>query len=171
MADVITQERLTELFDYNKTTGHFTYKKSTAACVRVGQRAGYCRSNAYRYIKIDYKHYPEHKLAFMIMGVPVPYEIDHINAIKSDNRWENLRGCTKSQNEHNKSLTKNNTSGIKGLSYQAKEGMWRATIKLNSKPYYKLIKAPRDCEETKKLLELWLITTREQLHGEFANHG
>lgn len=43
--------------------------------------------------------------------------IDHINRIKTDNRIENLRFVTAVQNNTNKGLISNNTSGYTGVSY------------------------------------------------------
>ena len=42
-------------------------------------------------------------------------EIDHINNIKTDNRLDNLRWVNRSQNNHNKRIQKNNTTGYKNI--------------------------------------------------------
>lgn len=56
--------------------------------------------------------------------------VDHINLDALDNRRENLRKCAKAENCRNSALSKNNTSGFKGVS-STKEGNWRASIMLN----------------------------------------
>lgn len=43
-----------------------------------------------------------HRVAFTLMGVPLPHEVDHINGNRSDNSWANLRPATRQQNEYNK---------------------------------------------------------------------
>ena len=48
--------------------------------------------------------------------------IDHINKNKTDNRMENLRWCTQSINMRNRHIHSNNTSGIKGISFN--NGYW-----------------------------------------------
>jgi hypothetical protein len=58
---------------------------------------------------------------------------DHINLVKSDNRKFNLRAANKSQNEMNKLIGSNNTSGIKGVWYKKRDNKWVAEIMLNGK--------------------------------------
>jgi len=64
-----------------------------------------------------------------------PNEIDHINRIKDDNRWENLRSVPTMINSRNKSL-QNNSSGVKGVRYVNETDRWRADIFLAGKVYY-----------------------------------
>lgn len=59
--------------------------------------------------------------------------IDHINHNKLDNRRSNLRYATRSQNEMNKQIQKNNTSGFRGVSWAANVGKWRSCITLQGK--------------------------------------
>jgi hypothetical protein len=55
--------------------------------------------------------------------------VDHINMNPLDNRRENLRIVTKSQNMQNRKKQSNNTSGHKGVSWSKKDKKWRATIR------------------------------------------
>lgn len=55
--------------------------------------------------------------------------IDHINHDTLDNRRENLRACSQSQNMFNRSrLPKNNTSGICGVKYSESRKKWITRI-------------------------------------------
>ena len=60
-------------------------------------------------------------------------EIDHIHGIKSrnDNRKSNLRLATHSQNNINKDKASNNTSGVKGVTWDKRTGKWRVRITIN----------------------------------------
>ena len=51
----------------------------------------------------------------LVMGSPEGMDIDHINGNGLDNRKENLRACTRSQNAMNKKLRSDSTTGYKGV--------------------------------------------------------
>lgn len=57
--------------------------------------------------------------------------VDHINCNKSDNRLENLRFATGSENQQNRVLNLNNTSGVKGVNFDRKSGKWLARIQID----------------------------------------
>lgn len=65
----------------------------------------------------------------LILGDPDSPVIDHINRNKLDNRKENLRACTYSKNNHNRSLHKGKTSKHRGVSF--KRGKWQVVIRVN----------------------------------------
>ena len=56
--------------------------------------------------------------------------IDHKNGNIFDNRKENLRKCTNSENQMNASISKRNTSGYKGVSWDKNLNKWRVCIKI-----------------------------------------
>lgn len=59
--------------------------------------------------------------------------VDHISGNTLDNRRENLRRGTQSQNMANRGPTKSNTSGLKGVSFDQSRGKWIAMIGINGK--------------------------------------
>lgn len=59
--------------------------------------------------------------------------IDHININSLDNRKENLRIVTKSQNSRNVNKRKTNTSGYKGVTWYELLKKWKAQINFNKK--------------------------------------
>jgi hypothetical protein len=61
------------------------------------------------------------------------YVIDHINGDGLDNRRENLRLANSAQNAWNSRIAKNNTSGFKGVTFNKREGRWRAKISHDGK--------------------------------------
>ena len=59
--------------------------------------------------------------------------VDHINGDRLDNRKCNLRLCTHVQNIYNCGMSKNNTSGFKGVYWHKRSKAWRAKICHNRK--------------------------------------
>ena len=74
------------------------------------------------------------KLHRLVTGVTDPYyDVDHKHGKSSrhDNRKSNLRVCTPSQNQMNRGLLPNNTSGVPGVSWHKRDKVWRAYITAN----------------------------------------
>lgn len=71
----------------------------------------------------------------LIMDAPDGLDVDHKHGSDSkyDNRKENLRLATTSQNTINRIMSKNNTSGVVGVSWHKKSKKWRAYIGINNK--------------------------------------
>lgn len=59
--------------------------------------------------------------------------VDHKNRNKTDNRKENLRECTRSQNGMNRDIYSNNKTGVTGVYYRKDNGKYSALIKDNGK--------------------------------------
>jgi hypothetical protein len=68
-----------------------------------------------------------------ILDAPKGYDVDHINGNGLDNRRSNIRLATRSQNNYNKGLQLNNTSGYKGVYWVPKKKRWRVVIHVNKK--------------------------------------
>lgn len=70
----------------------------------------------------------------VILNTPKEMVSDHINGDGLDNRRDNLRICTQSNNCMNRSQQKG-TSKYKGVSLHSKEGKWKSRIKTKGKIY------------------------------------
>ena len=120
---MITQKQLKALFDYNPETGAFI-RKLTGLEEYVIDAYGYKRIWARGTTR------PVHRMAVLYMTGQEPASgmvTDHINQDRLDNRWENLRVVTNSQNQMNRGIGKNNTSGATGVMF--KKGKWEARLK------------------------------------------
>ena len=62
--------------------------------------------------------------------------VDHIDNIKSNNNINNLRWATNSENQHNKSMSKNNTSGVKGVVWHKGKAKWQSQIMIDGMQIY-----------------------------------
>lgn len=90
---------------------------------------------------------------------------DHRNGNGLDNRISNLRPSTQQQNKCNQGILKNNTSGIKGVHWKKEINKWEASVSYNGNRYY--LGWFDDKDEAEKVVRV----KREELHGEFCNHG
>jgi hypothetical protein len=159
----LTQEYLQSILDYNKETGDFTWKVAKGRNSRVGKIAGSSHNGGYKTIRIDKKLYLEHRLAWLYVYGEFPkQDIDHKNGVRTDNRLDNLRACTRSQNLCNKINKVNSKSKISNVHWNKQNNKWIVNIYYQGKQ--KRIGTFEDIE----LAELVAIEARLTYHGEFA---
>lgn len=130
------QRELKQYLEYNPITGVFVWKIRRNGRVRAGQQAGMIGPRGYRVITLNRKIYREHRLAWLYMYGVWPTIIDHINRNPIDNRIENLREVTRSQNQQNRAQDPRNTSGARGVTWSKHSKKWRAQIRINRKTIY-----------------------------------
>lgn len=103
----------------------------------VGKEVGGLTSKGYVRIILDGDSYLAHRLAWYYMTGDWPVnQVDHRDLDKTNNRWDNLRPATNAQNHQSKRLQKNNTTGVTGVSYNARTGKFYASIKANGHKHY-----------------------------------
>jgi HNH endonuclease len=125
----LTSIRLQELLDYDPISGIFKWKISRR-CIKAGDVAGYKNANGYMIVMIGGKNYRSHRLAWLYMTGNWPREqIDHINCIRDDNRFINLREATQVENSRNTKIKACNTSGFKGVNWLASRNQWMVSIR------------------------------------------
>lgn len=73
---------------------------------------------------------PMHRV---IASTPADLDTDHINGDGLDNRRGNLRTVTTALNARNRRRAANNTSGVKGVCWDARKGKWRARIRADGR--------------------------------------
>lgn len=122
------------MFDYNASTGVLRWKvKPPHSRTEVGDIAGQILRNGYRTVGVFGKRYKASRLCwFLHCGKWPRKEIDHINGVRADDRIENLREATRSQNQANASYEHSNTSGYRGVS-RTSQGKWIAYISINGR--------------------------------------
>jgi len=159
---IITKEYLNELFEYRD--GELYWKIPTKGH-SVGMLAGSVNKLKYRAIKINSKLYKAHRLIYLMFNGELPKMIDHIDNNPSNNRIENLRPANTSLNRQNAKINKNNTSGVKGVSWDSQAGRWKARIWSNKKTH--TIGLFNTIAEAEKVVK----SARERLHMDFARHS
>lgn len=128
-----------DAFSYSPETGMFKcflYNPTTGVIfdLRFGREAGWHKHDGYRQISYGNKKYYSHRVAFFLMEGRWPYQIDHINRDRSDNRWENLREVTNKQQSVNKSGW--GSSGLKGVWWCRTNNKWVSQVRYNGKVYH-----------------------------------
>lgn len=143
----VTKERVREVLHYDPKTGVFTWRvrsgKKSWSSRYAGKRAGFITKPtvktplSYFTICIDNKNYFAHRLAWLYMTGKWPTgPIDHKDHCGLNNKWQNLREATFSENVHySRTSRSNNTSGFKGVQFQPhnKPNPWRAVIQVKGK--------------------------------------
>lgn len=128
-----TQKQLKSVLHYNPETGDFFWIKTLSHRAVAGRKAG-SLVNGYYEISIYGKRNRSHRLAFVYMTGKMPKKmVDHINGIKTDNRWVNLRECDNSKNLGNMKRPKHNKSGVKGVYWDSSRKKWHAQIQRKGK--------------------------------------
>ena len=154
----MTQKKLKKLFFYNPEEGLFTRYDS-------GMKNYVVNSHGYKQIKIDGKSYRAHRLAWLYMTGHMPEkgeEIDHINHVKHDNRWVNIRLVDKLENSKN--ISKRKSTICQGVGWHKKKSQWRARITVEKKEIFLgYFDSFSDAVDARKLAEV--------KYGFHENHG
>lgn len=158
-----TQKELKEMFDYHPDGGFI--RKIPRGTQKVGDSVfGKLEANGYRRTPINYSLYLIHRLIWRWHYGDEPEFIDHINHDRTDNRIENLRKVSKSENARHQVLPSNNTSGFYGIrwhEYYAQKGVWVVSVTVNHKRKTKRCKTLSDAiDEYERIANKY--------HGEFA---
>lgn len=153
------QGLLKSIFDYSN--GELYWKIRPSPKRNVGDCAGTI-SGSYKKIQVFGKTYQAHRLIFLMIHGYLPKIIDHIDNNKWNNKIENLREATNSQNMCNVKIPSSNTSGVKGVCWNKNKNAWQVQLRLHGKLNY------LGLYKDKELAELVIFEARNKFHGEFA---
>lgn len=154
------------MFDYDPATGALVWKEPIRNHQLKGKAAGSPTWNGYRSVQVRDKLVKVHRLIWCWMTGDWPVgDIDHINSIRSDNRWCNLRSANRQQNNANSRVSKNNKSGFKGVCWSPGMKKWLSQI-MKDRKHYTLgyYDDPRDAHAA-------YLEKAKELFGEFASPG
>lgn len=175
--DIPEQKYLEECFTYDPESGILKWKERPLHHHKLerevkrfntnyaGKEAGRLTTRGYREVVLDGNYFPTHRLIFkLVTGEDPENHLDHINGDKSDNRWYNLREATSTQNNHNRRISKNNTTGYKGVSRH--KNRFKSSIRVgNGKRIF--LGYFNTAEEAYEAY----CKACEEYHKEFANKG
>ena len=130
-------EHLKTHLRYDPDTGLFTWLQPTSNRVKVGAQAGKLRKDGYVSIGLNGQQILAHRLAWLYTHGNWPAkEIDHINRNRQDNRIDNLRDVTRSENALNIGPHADGSSGFRGVSWDKIRKGWRVQLRINGKQTY-----------------------------------
>lgn len=160
---ILTQEYLQSLFDYRE--GKLYWKNISKFHHQLkNKEAGGLNNNGYIRIKIDNKKYAAHRLIFLYHHGYLPEFVDHIDTNKSNNRIENLREATRSQNQWNKPIPAKNKTGVKNVSFIQLKNKYMVRLSVNTKELF------FGYFEDLELADLVAQEARDKYHKEFARN-
>jgi len=136
--------------------GHNRYEKDFIP--KSTNPAGYLQLGLFKY------PYLVHRLAFLYMVGRMPREIDHIDGVRTNNKWSNLREVDTATNHLNMGIPINNKSGVRGVYWYPRYQKWEVTITKNGEHFYL-----GRYESFEEAIEVRLKA--EQEYGFHENHG
>ena len=111
------------------------YSPKTGEVALIGRKVMKPGSNGYYRMSFMGTQFLLHRVIWYFLNQEEPNKIDHKNHNKLDNSFNNLRKVSDTENAKNMSISKRNTSGITGVSQEAKSGLWRARLQVNGKEH------------------------------------
>lgn len=143
---MLTQEMLRSLVDYNPTTGVMTWLargshndphhkghsifNSKYAGKPVGTLSEGYLITRFRVKSLDLAiNTKVHRLVWLYVYGEWPFEIDHVNGDRCDNRLSNLREVDRRLNNKNLKKPSHNTSGLAGVHFDKSRGKWQVQVK------------------------------------------
>jgi hypothetical protein len=156
------QKKIEEYWGYDPATGRVYWHRDYYR-FKKGQDVGTPDKGKYLKAQFDGQMLYLHRVAWRLhYGTWPPRHIDHVNADGLDNRIDNLRLATPSENSCNRRIQSNNNSGFKGVSFKLSHKKWSATIwKQSKKIHIGYFDTPEEASEAYKTAAKWY-------HGEFA---
>lgn len=160
----LQQNSLHEFFEY-RDGKLFRKKIFSTRNDLLGKEVGYITSSGYKATKIQGTNYLVHRLIYIMFYGKCPETLDHADGNRLNNKIENLRPATSSQNGYNKKNYSSNKTGVKGVNFNKQCGKFSARCQVNKKQnWLGLFPSLQLAEEAVKQF-------RAKHHGDYANHG
>ena len=159
----MTKDEAHRLFNYKD--GFLYWNVCPNRRIRAGDVVGSRMKSGYWQAGVNKKQWYVHRLIFLYHHGHLPDFVDHIDGNKENNRIENLRAASATENQQNRRIGRVNSSGVKGVCWHKQRGKWLARVKINGKQVSAGLFSTLE-EATNAVQKL-----RLNLHEEFTNHG
>ncbi len=134
---MISQSRLKQAISYDPCSGEFKRISNQFGPIEpIDCGSVHTGSHGYKclVISVDGQRYKASRLAWLfVKGVMPARQIDHIDGNSLNNSFINFRQVTTQENSKNRRIYKNNSSGIVGVSWVKRLGMWQSRISIDSR--------------------------------------
>jgi hypothetical protein len=164
----LDRQKAESLFRYDQSTGGLFWKERPRSHFNTtrgwklfnkkfcGKEAGFLGPAGYRIVEIDGNGWAVHRIVWLLHTGFLPERLDHVNRVRSDNRIENLRECSASQNTVNSSKKPEGCYLVRGR--------WRVLVGFNNKNIH--VGYFRDKDAAQKAY----ARKRNELFGDFVPH-
>lgn len=156
------QADLLKVFSYNPETGKLSYTNTSLSGTK-GDTAGYAHSKGYLSVAVGGRELLVHRVIWCMQTGFWPFQVDHKNHNRMDNRWDNLQEVTISRDNQLNMSQRGSKLGIQGVRQLPGGNYWayimvnRKQIGLGSHPTLD------EAQQARKAAEL--------RYGFHANHG
>lgn len=160
-----TQKRLLELF---VDLGHTVQRIPGTSTSRNLGPVKTVDGRGYLTVKVDGRQINVHRVLWIMRhgAIPDGKYVDHQDGVKLNNRPGNLRIASPEQNNRNRRMSKNNTSGVKNVSWNKNTCKWQVQMCADdgTTPYFGSFEDLDDAAAAAR-------EAREMMHGTFHNHA
>ena len=132
--EISTQEKALSLLHYDPVTGQLSWRVNASRRTRAGSVIKSVDSKGYLYFGYCGKNYRAHRIIWLMhYGVMPPSLVDHRDRDKTNNRIDNLRSASESENQWNRPAKRGTASGLKGACWDKEREKWLAVIRIGGK--------------------------------------
>lgn len=127
----LTAKRLRKVIGYNTKTGKFIRLESGSNAAKIGSNPCYLTAYGYYTISVDGVRHQASRLAWLhTTGKHPKKDIDHVDGIRTNNVFKNLRDVRRSMNLENLKIAKksNKSTGLLGVYLRKDTGRFSAKI-------------------------------------------
>ena len=155
--------RVKELVRYDASTGKLFWLQPVARWIKPGDEAGTKVKHAVD-VTLDKVTYRAHRIIWLLVTGQDPGAaiVDHVDGNPHNNKIQNLRLATFHQNQCNQKRRTDNTSGLKGVTWDKSRGKWVGQIHVKGKHIF------LGRHETKEEAYAAYCEAARRLHEDFA---
>ena len=170
----LTAEHVRSLFTYDPEEGLLRWRFPAGQGGRIleGSPAGWNHPEGYRIVRVNGRAYRVARIVWLYVSGEWPrHKIDHKDCNPSNDKWNNLREATDSEQKQNNRKRKDNKTGYKCVSYyndpRYRDGRcYRWQVVVNGKR----IKSSKRYATAEECYAAY-CELLPRFHGEFANYG